>query len=98
MCCVDWLRQPTETKTAKITRKTVVFALKVLGRSRKAEQLLDILAFSRFPRQFPCSVIFDSLTFGVDPGPANAEKLKTWTAAYWEALHPHSPVAPMSIS
>ncbi len=27
---------------------------------------------------------------GVDPDPANAEMLKDWTTAYWEALHPHS--------
>lgn len=27
---------------------------------------------------------------GVDPDPANAEKLKSWVRDYWEALHPHS--------
>jgi FAD/FMN-containing dehydrogenase len=27
---------------------------------------------------------------GVDPDPANAEALKRWTVAYWEALHPYS--------
>ncbi len=27
---------------------------------------------------------------GCDPDPANAERLKEWTVAYWEALHPHS--------
>jgi FAD/FMN-containing dehydrogenase len=27
---------------------------------------------------------------GVDPDPANAEKVKGWTIAYWEALHPFS--------
>ncbi|HEX9093871.1 MAG TPA: FAD-binding oxidoreductase [Coriobacteriia bacterium] len=27
---------------------------------------------------------------GVDPDPANAEALKSWTADYWEALHPYS--------
>jgi FAD/FMN-containing dehydrogenase len=27
---------------------------------------------------------------GVDPDPANAETLKAWTIAYWEALHPFS--------
>jgi len=27
---------------------------------------------------------------GVDPDPVNAERIKTWTSAYWEALHPHS--------
>jgi len=27
---------------------------------------------------------------GVDPDPANAEVLKGWTIAYWEALHPFS--------
>jgi FAD/FMN-containing dehydrogenase len=27
---------------------------------------------------------------GVDPDPANAERIKAWTIAYWEALHPYS--------
>ncbi|HUE76159.1 MAG TPA: FAD-binding oxidoreductase [Chloroflexota bacterium] len=27
---------------------------------------------------------------GIDPDPANAEKIREWTVAYWEALHPHS--------
>lgn len=27
---------------------------------------------------------------GVDPDPANAAKIKDWTVAYWEALHPYS--------
>jgi FAD/FMN-containing dehydrogenase len=27
---------------------------------------------------------------GVDPDPANAEKVKRWTVDYWEALHPFS--------
>jgi FAD/FMN-containing dehydrogenase len=27
---------------------------------------------------------------GVDPDPANAGRLKDWTIAYWEALHPYS--------
>jgi FAD/FMN-containing dehydrogenase len=27
---------------------------------------------------------------GVDPDPANAERIKDWTIAYWEALHPYS--------
>jgi FAD/FMN-containing dehydrogenase len=27
---------------------------------------------------------------GVDPDPANAEVLRTWTVDYWEALHPYS--------
>jgi FAD/FMN-containing dehydrogenase len=30
------------------------------------------------------------VTFGVDPNPANAEKLKAWATAYWDALHPYS--------
>ncbi len=30
------------------------------------------------------------VTFGVDPDPANAPKLRDWAVAYWEALHPHS--------
>jgi FAD/FMN-containing dehydrogenase len=27
---------------------------------------------------------------GVDPDPANAARIKDWTIAYWEALHPYS--------
>ncbi len=27
---------------------------------------------------------------GVDPDPANATRIKDWTVAYWEALHPYS--------
>ncbi len=27
---------------------------------------------------------------GVDPDPANAEKITTWCKSYWEALHPYS--------
>jgi FAD/FMN-containing dehydrogenase len=27
---------------------------------------------------------------GVDPDPANAQRIKEWTVAYWEALHPYS--------
>ena len=27
---------------------------------------------------------------GVDPDPANAERIKDWTVAYWMALHPYS--------
>ena len=27
---------------------------------------------------------------GVDPDPANNERLIAWTKAYWEELHPHS--------
>ena len=27
---------------------------------------------------------------GVDPDPANKEKITTWTKQYWEALHPYS--------
>ena len=27
---------------------------------------------------------------GVDPDPANADKIKSWTIDYWEALHPYS--------
>jgi hypothetical protein len=27
---------------------------------------------------------------GVDPEPANAERIKTWVRDYWQALHPHS--------
>ncbi len=27
---------------------------------------------------------------GVDPDPANAQRIKSWAIDYWEALHPHS--------
>jgi len=27
---------------------------------------------------------------GVDPDPAKAEELRSWTVDYWEALHPYS--------
>jgi hypothetical protein len=27
---------------------------------------------------------------GVDPDPANAEKITAWTKGYWAALHPYS--------
>ena len=27
---------------------------------------------------------------GIDPDPANKEKITTWTKQYWEALHPYS--------
>ena len=30
------------------------------------------------------------VTFGVDPDPANAGKLRDWAVAYWEAVHPYS--------
>ena len=31
-----------------------------------------------------------SVIAGIDPDPASAEKLRDWTVAYWEALHPYS--------
>ena len=27
---------------------------------------------------------------GVDPDPANADAIRSWTIGYWEALHPYS--------
>ena len=30
------------------------------------------------------------VTFGVDPDPNNANRLKDWAVAYWEAVHPYS--------
>jgi hypothetical protein len=27
---------------------------------------------------------------GIDPDPANSDKITQWAKAYWEALHPHS--------
>ena len=35
-------------------------------------------------------VIWSEVIVGVDPDPANAERIKEWTIAYWEALHPYS--------
>jgi hypothetical protein len=32
---------------------------------------------------------------GVDPDPANAEKITAWTKDYWAALHPYSLGVPM---
>jgi hypothetical protein len=31
-----------------------------------------------------------SVVAGIDPDPASAGKLRDWTVAYWEALHPYS--------
>jgi hypothetical protein len=33
---------------------------------------------------------FSQVIAGVDPDPANAEALKSWTAEYWNATHPYS--------
>jgi len=33
---------------------------------------------------------WNQVIIGVDPDPANAGKLRDWTVAYWEALHPYS--------
>jgi FAD/FMN-containing dehydrogenase len=33
---------------------------------------------------------FAEVIVGVDPDPANGERIKKWARAYWEALHPHS--------
>ena len=35
-------------------------------------------------------VLFAEVIVGVDPDPANAEKITNWCKSYWEALHPHS--------
>ena len=35
-------------------------------------------------------VNFSAVIVGVDPEPANAEKITSWTKAYWEELHPYS--------
>ena len=32
---------------------------------------------------------------GVDPDPANAEKITRWTKDYWAAVHPYSLGGPM---
>ena len=34
--------------------------------------------------------LFSEVIVGVDPDPANAEKISTWCKRYWEALHPYS--------
>jgi FAD/FMN-containing dehydrogenase len=33
---------------------------------------------------------FAEVIFGVDPDPANAEKIRRWTVDYWDASHPYS--------
>jgi FAD/FMN-containing dehydrogenase len=34
--------------------------------------------------------LFAEVIVGVDPDPANAEKITNWCKSYWEALHPYS--------
>ena len=34
--------------------------------------------------------LFAEVIVGVDPDPANAEKITTWCKEYWDALHPYS--------
>ncbi len=34
--------------------------------------------------------LFAEVIVGVDPDPANAEKITSWCKAYWDALHPYS--------
>jgi len=34
--------------------------------------------------------LFAEVIVGVDPDPANAQKITTWCKEYWEALHPYS--------
>jgi len=34
--------------------------------------------------------LFSEVIVGVDPDPANSEKIATWCKRYWEALHPYS--------
>lgn len=34
--------------------------------------------------------VWSGVIGGVDPDPANAERIKDWCVRYWEALHPHS--------
>ena len=34
--------------------------------------------------------LFSEVIVGVDPDPANAEKISMWCKRYWEALHPYS--------
>jgi hypothetical protein len=35
-------------------------------------------------------VTFAEVIVGVDPDPANAATITSWTKDYWEATHPHS--------
>ena len=35
---------------------------------------------------------------GVDPDPANKEKISAWARDYWKALHPHSAGEPILTS
>jgi hypothetical protein len=34
--------------------------------------------------------VWNSVTVGVDPDPANRDKITNWTRAYYDALHPYS--------
>ena len=34
--------------------------------------------------------VWAEVIVGVDPDPANAERITRWTVDYWEDLHPHS--------
>lgn len=34
--------------------------------------------------------VWAEVIVGVDPDPANAERITKWTVDYWEDLHPHS--------
>jgi hypothetical protein len=44
----------------------------------------DDTAFSYRDANWACVIV------GVDPDPANRERITSWTKNYWEALHPHS--------
>lgn len=33
---------------------------------------------------------WSAVFFGVDPDPANNERIIAWTKEYWDAVHPHS--------
>ncbi|HSP79861.1 MAG TPA: FAD-binding oxidoreductase [Myxococcaceae bacterium] len=35
-------------------------------------------------------VLWSSVITGVDPSPANAERITTWAKEYWDAVHPYS--------
>jgi hypothetical protein len=57
------------------------------GARRKARRSADGRHETAFSyREATWSAVY----FGVDPDPANNERIISWTKEYWEAVHPHS--------
>ena len=47
-------------------------------------------AWVRTIRRIVSEALFAEVTVGVDPDPANNEKITAWCKDSWEALHPYS--------